>query len=257
MTPTPTPFGQYEVSLAGAPRNLRIGVVTTEIYVIKVQNIRPTSVTNVVITHTVPLGLEVLQSQPAPTTENGNVLTYTFPKLDPFSTTLVLVQTSLRSSTAAGTALTSTVALRDDQGNNAQASFEGSVRSGPTGTPGNLKVVLTTVKQVLAGSSLKSTLSINNTGSLDAADVTVALIGPQALQFSSAIPAPTSVQTANGQTTITWNLGKIAGPGNAVIKLTQRVPADVVPGTVLTMTAIAAAPDGRTGQATKTVTVRN
>jgi hypothetical protein len=257
MTPTPTPFGQYELSLAGAPRNLRIGVVTTEIYVIKLQNIRPTSVTNVVITHTVPFGLEVLQSQPPPTTENGNVLTYTFPKLDPFSTTQILVQANLRSNTAAGTALTSTVAVRDQQGNNVEALFAGGVRSGPTGTPGNLKVVLTTVKQVLAGSSLKSTLTINNTGSLDATDVTVALLGPQSLQFSSAIPAPTSVQTANGQTTITWNLGKIAGPGNSVIKLTQRVAADVAPGTILKMTAIAAAPDGRTGEATKSVTVRN
>jgi hypothetical protein len=231
--------------------------VTTEIYVIKLQNIRPTAVTNVVVTSTLPSGLVFLQSEPPPTTENGNVLTYTFPSLDPFSTTLVLVQAGLRPDTPAGTVLTSAVIVRDDQGNSVQGSFTGGVREGPTNKPGALDVTLTTVRQVLADSPLKSTIAVNNTGTQSATNVVVTVVGPDTLRFTSAVPAPSGVQTASGQTTLTWVLGSIPGPGNAVIKLTQRVGASVPAGTILTLTATATAADGRTGQVTKSVTVRD
>ncbi|MGH9651421.1 MAG: hypothetical protein ACRD3I_13245, partial [Terriglobales bacterium] len=51
-TPTPTPFGQYQLSLSGAPRNLTIGALTTATYQVKVQNVRPIAMTNVTITNT-------------------------------------------------------------------------------------------------------------------------------------------------------------------------------------------------------------
>jgi hypothetical protein len=242
--------------VSGAPRNLRIGVVTTEIYVIKLQNIRPTAVTNVLITSTMPGGLQFLQSQPPPTTEAGNVLTYKFPQLAPFSTALILVQAGLLPQTPAGTVLAHTVTVRDDQANTIQGAFNGGVRAGPNNSPGKLTVTLTTTRQALAGSSLKSTLAVNNVGTQAAGNVVVTLAGPQALQFSSSVPAPTAVQTANGSTTLTWNVGSIPGPGNAVIRVTQKVAADAASGTALTLTTTATAADGRSGTVTKSVTVR-
>jgi hypothetical protein len=76
------------------------------------------------------------------------------------------------------------------------------------------------------------------------------------LKFSSSVPAPTSIQTANGSTTVTWTFGNIPGPGNATVKVTQQVPADAASGSVLTLTTTATAADGRTGTVTKTVAVR-
>jgi hypothetical protein len=81
--------------------------------------------------------------------------------------------------------------------------------------------------------------------------------GPETVQFVSAIPAPNSVQTAAGTTTLRWNFTSIDGPGKAQVKLTQRVQAGLSAGTALNLSAAVTAADGRSDQITKTVTVRD
>ena len=132
VTPTPTPFGQYQLSLSGAPRNLTIGAVTAVTYRINVQNVRPISMTNVAITNTLPAGLEFVESVPPPATQSGNESTYIFPSLEPLGSASIMIQAQLLPTTPAGTRLTDTVQLTDDLGNFVQASFTGSVRAGPT-----------------------------------------------------------------------------------------------------------------------------
>ena len=132
VTPTPTPFGQYVLTLSGAPRNLTIGSVTTVTYHITVQNVRPIAMTNVTITNALPAGLKFVESVPPPDTEGGNTLTYIFPSVASLSTTSIMIQAELLPTTPAGTLLTDAVQLTDDLGNFVQASFTGSVRAGPT-----------------------------------------------------------------------------------------------------------------------------
>ena len=123
VTPTPTPFGQYQLSLSGAPRNLTIGSVTTVRYQINVQNVRPIAMTDVAITNTLPPGLKFVESVPPPDTQEGNTLTYIVPSMAPLSTTSIMIQAELLPTTPAGTLLTDTVQLTDDLGNFAQVSF--------------------------------------------------------------------------------------------------------------------------------------
>jgi uncharacterized repeat protein (TIGR01451 family) len=130
-TPTPAPFGQYVLSLSGAPRNPRIGAVTTVTYRITVQNVRAIEMTNVTITNTLPAGLQFVESVPPPATHERNTVTYIVPSMPPQSTASILIDAELLSTTPGGTVLTDTVRLTDDRGNFAQVSFSGSVRAGP------------------------------------------------------------------------------------------------------------------------------
>jgi len=255
VTPTPTPYGQYLFTLSGAPRNLRLGVVTTAVYIVKVQNQRPYQVTNATVTVTLPSSLEFRQAVPTPTDQNGSQLTFVFDSLVPLETGFIQIQADLLPTTAGGTTLKCDAVLTDDQGNTANASFTGGVRAGNQ-TAGRLTLTLTAPKQVPAGSKLQSTLAVNNTGTRDASDVILTLEAPDDLQFTTAIPGPTDIVEGDGVVVLTWNFGRIAGPGKAVVKVTHRIPADTPSATSLALKAKVAAADGRSAKVTKTVAVR-
>jgi uncharacterized repeat protein (TIGR01451 family) len=252
-----TALRQYAFGVTGAPRNLRIGVVTTAIYVIKARNIGAVDTTNVKITNVLPSGLQFLQSIPPPSSSDGGILTYNFPTFAAGSTKQIIIQAELLPTTLAGTGLADAATLIDAQGNYGQATFTGGVRAGTTAGSGKLTVTFTTVRQVLAGSNLKSTITINNGGRTSAEDVVLTVDSPQEAQFVLAIPGPSSVQTVNGKVRLTWNVASIKGPGNQSVKLTQRVQDNVAAGTVLTFNTNVTAKDGRSDQTTNTVTVRN
>jgi uncharacterized repeat protein (TIGR01451 family) len=245
------------LTLTGAPRNLRIGVVTKMIYLIYVRNIEPFDATNVTVTDTLPLGLQFTQSIPPPTTVSGNVVTYKFATIPGDTTKLIVMQATLLPTTFAGTVLTNTAVVTDEAGNFAQETFVGGVRSGPQPTSTvALDLTVTSVRQVLPDSALKYTITANNSGSADATGVVLTVDTPPQTEFVSALPGPSSVHTQDGQTTLTFNLQRVPGPGHVIVRLTQQVPPDVTPGTALRLTANVTSLEGSSDQVTKTVTVR-
>jgi hypothetical protein len=223
------------------------------VYVIKLRNQRSASASNVTITNTLPEGLEFMQSSPPPTNEDGKVLSYTFPTMLAGSSQLVVIQSELLPTTLPGAVLTNQTAVSDSSGNSAQASFSGVVRAGRAGS---VELDVSTVRQIPAGSKLKYVLSVNNSQRTAVRDVVVTADLPLQTEFVSALPAASSSQTVDGRTRLTWNLGTINGPGRALIRVTQRVPATTPGGTVLVLSASLTDSSGRTYEKTANVTVR-
>ena len=249
----------YQLSLTGAPRNLRIGVVTTVVYLIKLRNIGVADTSNVTITNTLPSALQFLESSPPPTTTVGNQLTYKFASLPSGASKLIVIQAEIGPEATGGSGLTDTATVVDDGGNFAQASFVGSIRAGSTNNSGKLQVALTTVKRVVAGSKLKSTISVTNGARGDAKNVMVTLDGPLGVDIigSQTFPPPSSQQTVDGKTRWTWIFPTVKGPGNLSIKTTHLVPDTLANGTALNFTARVSAEDGRHDEVSKSVEVRN
>jgi uncharacterized repeat protein (TIGR01451 family) len=252
-----TQLGQFNLTLTGAPRNLRIGVVTTMIYIIKLQNIGNVDSTNVRVANALPAGLTFSQSVPPPVSASGGLLTYSFGTMPPGSTRLITIQAELSAAAQPGTTLTDYVSVSDDQGNSADASFSGGVRTASLPSDGRLSVSLTAPKRVVAGSKMKSSIIVSNGGRGDTQNVTLQLTAPQAAQLESAIPGPSSVQSSGGQTTATWLFPTFKGPGNKTIKLTHRIPASVPAGTAMSFSTNVSAMDGRSDTDNATVEIRN
>ncbi len=251
----------YLLNLSGAPRNLRIGVVDTMVYVIQLSNEGATATTNVTINDALPPGLDFVESDPPPTTVGANLVGFTFPSLQPGDTKLIVVKAQLGPTAVAGATLTNRVYVVDTEGNSAQATFTGGVRQGNPANDGRLGLALTMPKTVtIAGGkpgNLKSSLTITNGSRGDAQNVVVTLEGPAAAAFASAIPGPTTQETMSGKLRLTWVFPAIKGPGNETIKVTHKVDASVPDGTNLSFQATVRAADGRTDNASRTVQVRN
>ena len=247
---------QYNLTVSGAPRNLRIGVVTQMVYLVQLRNVGATDTTGVTVTDALPPGLGFSQSIPPPNNNDSGLLTFNVPQLPAGGIKLFLIEGELLQSTPPGVGLSNTVTVVDDQGNFAQGTFTGSVRAGSPSGPGKLDVALTTVSHTIVGSKLKSTLAVNNGGRSDAHNVVLTLDGPPDLAFSSAIPGPTSIQKTSDNLRLTWKFATVAGPGKAVVKLTQVVPDNATSGTTYTLTANVSADDGRTSSDTATIQVR-
>jgi uncharacterized repeat protein (TIGR01451 family) len=249
----------FQLSLTGAPRNLRIGVVTTMVYVIKLRNVGVDDSTNVVVSNVLPAALEYFQSVPPPTSRDGNVLTYNFPTLASGASRQIVIEAELGPGAVPGTSLVNRVTAIDAAGNFADKTFTGGVRSGPEAGDGRLGVGLTTVKRVLAGSKLKSTISITNGARGDAKNVVVTLDGPPAAEIvgDQTFPSPSGQQLVDGNVRWTWVFPTVKGPGNESIKTTHVVDEDTPAGTSLNFTARVRADDGRNDQESKSVEVRN
>ena len=260
-TPSPPPFGQYLFTLTGAPRNLRQGVVTTAVYVVKVENQHNYEVTNVRVTVDLPSGLEFRQAVPEPDTQDGSEVTFVFDALVPLETAFIQIQADLLPTTTGGTTLKCDATLIDDQDNTASASFTGSVRAGNQ-TAGRLTLTVTAPKQVPADTTLQSTIAVNNTGTRDASDVVLTLETGTDIEFVSAIPGPADIEEipagddTEAAVRLTWEFGRIAGPGKASVKVRHHIPADTPSGTAIKLNARVEDADGRSARVTKTVAVR-
>jgi hypothetical protein len=147
--------------------------------------------------------------------------------------------------------------MTDDAGNSADAHFVGTVRGGSTPSDGRLTVAYTAPKRIVAGSNLKTTLSISNGGRGTSQNVTAQLIGPSSAQFQQAIPGPSSIEINGGLTTLRWLFPTFNGPGNKSIKLTHRVAETIPAGATLQFNANVSAPDGRSDTDSASVEVRN
>jgi hypothetical protein len=186
-------------------------------------------------------------------------LTYNFSSLPSGSSKQIVIEAELGPGAAAGTSLVNRVTAIDAAGNFADKTFTGGVRSGPLPSDGKLQVALTTVKRVLAGSKLKSTIGITNGGRGNAENVVVTLDGPPTAEIiaNQTFPAPTGQQLIDGKVRWTWVFPTVKGPGNESIKTTHVINEDTPAGTSLNFTARVSAADGRNDQESKSVEVRD
>jgi uncharacterized repeat protein (TIGR01451 family) len=253
----PGPTSPYIIDLSGGPRNLRIGVVETIVYIIKVTNESGMATTGVTINDALPPGLDFVNSDPGPTTISGNLISINVGTLQPGETRLVQVEAELGPTATAGSTLTNRAYVVDSQGNSAQASFTGSVRTGTVTDNGRLSLSLTMPKTLtIAGGkdgTLKSSITITNGSRSDLQNVIVTLDGPPTAIFDSATPGP----TMSGSGSLTWVFPTFNGHANVAIKLSQKVSATVADGTSLSFHAAVRSDDGRTDSDSTTVTVRN
>jgi uncharacterized repeat protein (TIGR01451 family) len=251
----------YALSLTGAPRSLRIGVVDEVVYMIKLRNQTPLAATGVVIRNALPPALDFVESVPPPNQIDGNLLEYDVPTLPSGASTLVVIKAELGNDASPGISLVDRVTVFDDDGNSLQASFQGNVRAGTTTNAGRLSVALTMPNRVtIAGGRpgrLRSSIAIVNGGRGDAENVVLTLKGPESAALTSALPGPNTVETEDGIVTLTWVFPTLKGPGNESIKINHDVAADTPNGTNLQFTATVRADDGRNDMASDTVEVRN
>jgi uncharacterized repeat protein (TIGR01451 family) len=252
----------YLLDLSGAPRNLRIGVVDTAVYLIKLTNQGNSTTTGVVVNDALPNGLDFVESDPPPTTIAGNLVSFNFPSMQPGETKLIVVKAQLGPTAVAGSSLTNRTYVVDAQGNSIQATFTGGVRQGSPADNGKLSLSLTMPKTLtIAGGrpgTLKSSLTITNGARSDANNVVVTLEGPATAAYSSSTPGAASQELIpGGMLRLTWVFPSVKGPGNETIKLNQTVAASVPDGANLSFRATVQADDGRNDSATRTVQVRN
>lgn len=248
---------RYVLRLNGAPRFLHEGGVNTAIYMVRVRNGTLLPSANAVVVNTLPAGVTLSESSPAPTTIAGNVLTYELGTLQPGETQTILIEAQLVPGTPAGTELANQTSLFIDGELIDSAVFVGGVRAPLTADLGQLKASLTTLTRVLAGSRLTSTIGIDNTGRVEAQNVVVTLTAPAALELESAIPPVSSVSMVDGQRVLTWNIDSIRGPGKGRIRLTHRVPSSAPSGTLLPLSVTIVDAVGRNSADADTVEVRN
>jgi uncharacterized repeat protein (TIGR01451 family) len=256
------PDTPYLLNITGAPRNLRIGVVTTMVYVIKLTNEGALETTDVVINNALPTGLEFVESDPPPTDIAANLLSFKMPSLQPGASKVIVIKAELGPSAVPGSTLTNRTTVVDAQGNSVQGTFTGSVRAGALPSDGKLQLKLTTPKTLtIAGGrpgQLKSSLTVTNGSRGETKDVVVTLEGPAAAAYKSALPSPSLNETTpQGNTKLTWTFPTMKGPGNKTIKITHEVAANTPDGTALNFHATVQAADGRHDDESRTVTVRN
>ena len=184
-------------------------------YTITVKNARgAAAASNVVVEDTLPNGLKFVNSNPSPTSQNGQKLTWTI------------------SSIAAGGAATITLKVKaSEAGTYANtATISGTNKSGTTGnvevvkpeqppTEPNLSITKTTdAKDVKVGDPFDYTITVKNTGTGNASNVVVEDTLPNGLEFVNSNPSPTS---QNGQK-LTWTISSIAAGASATITLTVK-----------------------------------
>jgi hypothetical protein len=188
------------------------------------------------------------------------MLTYEWPSLVPGATRLIVVRSELADDAVAGMELTNTTTLTDAAGYFNSATHTATVRSSGTDpSAGKLTVKLTTIRRILAGSRLQSTISVANGARGDAENVTVVLDGPARVNLipSQTIPPPSRTEQVEGAPRWTWVFPRLKGPGNLSIKTRHQIPDDVPGGTILEFAVSVSAADGRTDSTSATVEVRN
>jgi Domain of unknown function DUF11 len=256
----PGPDSDYLLNLSGGPRNLRIGVVDTMVYVIKLSHEGVLPTTNVVINNALPPALDFVESDPPPTSIEGNLISFRFATVQPGETKLIVLKAQVGPTAVAGSTLTNRVYVVDDQANTAQATFVGGIRPGTAPSDGKLQLSLTIPNNITVvgdrPSNLKSSVIVTNGARGDAKNVVVTLEGPSTAAFDSATPEPASIETTDGTTRLTWIFPTFKGPGNETIKVTHKVGPELANGTKLSFRGTVRADDGRSDSETDSVEVR-
>ena len=190
-------------------------------YTITVKNTGTGNASNVVVEDTLPNGLQFVSSDPSPTSQNGQKLTWTI------------------SSIAAGGSATITLKVKaSEAGTYANtATISGTNKSGTTGdvevvkpeqppTEPNLSITKTTgAKDVKVGDPFDYTITVKNTGAGDATNVVVKDTLPNGLDYVSYhtnYPNKQDYEFNQSGQELTWTFKKIPAGASATITLTVK-----------------------------------
>lgn len=249
--------GGVQMRLSGAPRALREGGVTTVVYLIRVRNKSLLDTTDVRVTNVLPGAVSFVEATPSPTSVSGSELVFDFASMAPFESRAILIKAELVGGTVPGTGLIDTATLTVGGDFVDEQSFSGFVRDPGPSRGGELRTQLTTVRRVLAGSKLTATIDILNTSRKEAQDVEVVMTVPANLELEFVLPEPASVTTVGDETMLVWELPSLRGPSNTRLKVVERVPLGITPGSSFDVSVSVSDADGRSATDQQSVEVRD
>lgn len=249
----------YKMTLTASPRFMRIGLLQSREYLLKVRSLCDPIVTttNAVIDLTIADGENIDSSIPAATSQLGNQLTYNIPAIQGREILQFVVNTSLVDGTQPNNNMRSFTSINDDFINVGADEWTGGLRGAYTASADDeLSLLLTAPRTVLAGESLHMTVSAGNASRLAASDVIVTVQGPSDFGLITANPLPQSTVVLGDRVNYDWIVGLVAGPGAANQTLDFEVPADTPDGTVLSFQGDVSDNIGRSDGDTREVIVR-
>ncbi|UCE37407.1 MAG: DUF11 domain-containing protein [Thermoplasmata archaeon] len=184
---------------------------------------------NVVITDTLPDYVELDYSDPAPTSEVGNILTWEFDVVPGNSVNYIYIYVIVDPYTEDGTYLVNYATLEyEDVNENLYPSLEDWANV--TVTAPMMTISKTAdVAEADPGDYITYTIEYENTGSGDATDVVIVDTIDPDTTFVNATPA----QSIKVGDVITWNIGTVSGGGSGTIILIVKVDAYVEDGIIL------------------------
>jgi len=182
------------------PAEIAAGVQAT--YSIEAGNSGTATANSVVVTDTLPAGANLLNAIPAPSSINGQTLTFDLGDLTAGEVRNITIDfdTSLTSGT-----LVNQVSVASSSSEGGQGDLNNSDECSSTATAPDLAVTKNCPADMVAGQGASYLLRVDNIGSAPAEGVVLTDTLPDGISFVSAIPAPSSVV---GQT-LTFDLGSL------------------------------------------------
>jgi len=194
-------------------------------YNLSYANDGPAAAQNVTVVDTLPTGITFVNANPAPSSVSGQTITWNLGTIASGGAGAITVNASVRggaSGTLPNRVTSSTTTPNDNPGDNTSTTDTTVVRP-------NVTIQKSGPATVTVGDPLAYTLTYRNTGTANAANVTVVDTLPAGVSFVSANPAPSSV---SGQT-ITWNLGMLATGASGSITVNVQTSNTLANGTTL------------------------
>lgn len=197
-------------------------------YMLKLENLGPDTASGVTLTDTLPAGVTFVSADPAPTAQQGRILTFALGSLAGKATRTIQIQVK---SALAGTLTNSVVITGDPSGapdpdpENNNASQTTIVQPAPQPQPNpDLAVTLSAPPgPVLDGQQFVYTITVANHGPGSATGVTLQNWLPAAAQLISASASQGSWTPSPG--TVSAALGKLSPGASATVTITISVSA--------------------------------
>ena len=181
-------------------------------YSIQVDNLGNTAATNVVIVDTLPMGVSFANAAPAPASVVGQVITFALGDLDAGASTAITINVSVEGTSGA---VTNAVQGSTDSTEGGQAGANNADSCVSQLLSPILTINKTCPVDMIAGEAASYTLTVNNSGTSAATQVTVTDQLPAGVSFISAVPAPLTV---DGQA-LTFSLGDIDAGASSLITI--------------------------------------
>ncbi|MCI4463267.1 MAG: DUF11 domain-containing protein, partial [Caldisericum sp.] len=180
-------------------------------YTIRYQNTGGQDATNVVITDTLPNGLTFISATPAPTSVNGQTLTWNIGTLQSGTLGQITVKVEVPIDTPNGTIFTNTATITSTETNPVTTSETTTVESKPVLTIS--KDVQTTHNPAQPGDIATYTITYGNTGNLTATNTFIVDAIPQNTRFVvGSVTAPSGVTVQySSDNGATWTYTPVAG----------------------------------------------
>ena len=191
-------------------------------YTITVKNARgAAAASNVVVEDTLPNGLEFVNSNPSPTSRNGQKLTWTISSIAAGGSATIILK--VKASEAGTYANTATISGTNKSGTTGDVEV---VKPEQPPTEPNLSITKTTdAKDVKVGDPFDYTITVKNTGTGKATNVVVKDILPNGLEYVSYdtnYPNKQDLEFEQNGQELTWTFKEIPAGVSATITLTVK-----------------------------------